>query len=110
MGDASINHSTAAGALIELNLLSRSLDNGCPLWVDFNGRTYDVDAPTSHGQARTANAKWQRDARDYLLYGDAVLLVRTGSGFTERTLRQLEAGPVLVEADGRVAYSFVHRR
>ena len=73
-------------ALIELNALSRGLAHGCPNWIDVTGRTYGVDrAPVS----RARNERWQHDLRRYLLRGDAVILIRAGTGASPATEREI---------------------
>jgi alpha-1,2-mannosyltransferase len=92
-------------ALIELNTLSRGLANGCPNWVDVNGRTYDVDAPSgSMFVPRTKNRRWQADALHYLLSGDAVILIRPATGLNVATIRAITSHPVLARSHGYTVY------
>jgi hypothetical protein len=91
-------------ALVELNVLSRDLANGCPNWVDVTGRTYSVDKPfrdgSGHWVARTYDPRWQRDLRRYLLSGDTLTLFRpyyTGVG---AELRFILAGQVVLARSG----------
>ncbi|MDQ2797165.1 MAG: hypothetical protein M3Y06_08375 [Actinomycetota bacterium] len=92
-------------ALIELNTLSRGLANGCPNWVDVEGRTYDVDAAAGGGFVpRTRNRKWQTDALRYLLSGDAVILIRPAAGLNAGTVRAVRSHPVLARSHGYTVY------
>jgi hypothetical protein len=93
-------------ALIELNVLSRNFARGCPNWVDVSGRTYDVDAsPGNEHTSRPANARWQADLQRYLLSGNAVITIRTATGYDAATKQLLTRLPVLA----RVGH-FVLRR
>ncbi len=97
-------------ALIGLNALHRNLANGCPNWVDVTGRTYapDMDLRTHDGKRlpRSANPRWQRALRDYLLSGDAVVIVRaTQAGISAATLRALRRGRVLATDGIYIVYS-----
>jgi hypothetical protein len=90
-------------ALIELNVLSRGLAAGCPNWVDVSGRTYDVDAPPpGRPVARAANAKWQRDLRNYLLSGDAEITIRAATGYSPQTKKRLAGLPAIARFGGYV--------
>jgi alpha-1,2-mannosyltransferase len=104
--------SDSAMALIQLNTLSRGLANGCRNWVDVTGKTYGVDRPDSARTAvpRRANAKWQRDVGDYLLSGDAVIIIRAdGTGLSTATAAGLRRGGVLASAGGYRIYRTPHR-
>ena len=93
-------------ALIQLNALSRNLANGCPHWVDVTGRTYGVDAPPSDRfLSRSTTPRWQRDLRRYLLSGDAVIVVRPGTGYSRATRRAIARHRVLGTADGYIIYA-----
>jgi hypothetical protein len=87
------------GALIQLNVLSRNLQRGCTVHVDFTGITYDRLArtrPNGTPVSRRRNADWQRYARAYLMSGSATVLVRgAGNGFSRATMRELRQLPVL---------------
>jgi alpha-1,2-mannosyltransferase len=92
------------GALIQLNVLSRNLERGCTVHVDFTGITYDLLARTrADGTpvSRRRNADWQRYARAYLMSGSSTVLVRgAANGFSQATQRQLRQLPVLGRVDG----------
>jgi alpha-1,2-mannosyltransferase len=88
-------------ALIELDALSRSFGARCRNWVDVTGRTYGAD---SSNRARTTNARWQRDVRNYLLSGDAFIVIRSGTGLSAATRAELERQPVLARDGQYVIY------
>lgn len=91
-------------ALINLDVLTRDLNNGCPNWVDVSGRTYGIDAvrrPDGRFYSRPLNPVWQRDLTRYLLSGDAVVVVRAASGISATTLKRLRQG-------GRIACAHKH--
>ena len=105
VADARCVMSDSPMALIGLDALARGLANGCPNWVDVTGRTYapDMDVRGLDGEAvpRLANPRWQREVRDYLLSGDAVILVRArDAGIGPATWEAIRAGGVL-GSDGR---------
>lgn len=83
-------------ALIQLNVLSRDFDNGCPNWVDVSGRSYDVDSDGN--LARRNNPKWQRDILRYLLSGNALIVIRAQTGLSPSTLRVIAGLPVLARS------------
>ena len=88
-------------ALIELDALSRSFAPGCRDWVDVTGRTYGADRMNT---SRTRNTRWQRDVRDYLLSGNAFIVIRGGTGLSARTRAELRLRPVLTRAGPYVIY------
>jgi alpha-1,2-mannosyltransferase len=99
--------SDSAMALIQLDVLSRSLSNGCQNWVDVTGRTYGIDRPSQARAAvpRRANTRWQRDVRAYLLSGDAVIIIRAdGTGLSTATAAAISGGGVLARAGGYRIY------
>jgi hypothetical protein len=92
-------------ALIELDVLSRDLADHCPNWVDVTGRTYDVDSPPPGDfVGRAHNTKWQSDLRDYLLHGDATIIIRRRTGLDAATRRLIRHLPVLESAHGVRVY------
>jgi hypothetical protein len=93
--------------LIELDVLTRDLRNGCPNWVDVSGRARGRDARYGHGQNidRTRNPKWQRDLTRYLYSGDTLILYRTNAtGIGSDLRRKLAATPTLAEDGGLIVY------
>jgi hypothetical protein len=89
-------------ALIELDVLSRDLSHHCANWVDVSGRTYDVDSEGN--RPRPDNIRWQRAVRRYLLSGNAVILIRPGTGLSTATRRAITNHRALVSADGYTVY------
>jgi hypothetical protein len=97
-------------ALIELNALDDSLADGCPDWVDVSGRTYAPDMAVrgldGRRLSRSANPRWQQAVRDYLLSGDAVILLRANdAGISPATQAAIESGEVLGRDRTHVIYS-----
>ena len=97
-------------ALIQLDVLSRDLGNGCQVWVDVIGRTYQAPL-RPHGTVdgrpatRVTYVPWQRALRRYLLSGDAlVVLDPRAAGIAPGTLRLVEHGPALAAADGYIVH------
>ena len=96
-------------ALIGLNALDRNLANGCPNWIDVTGRTYASDMVV-RGQdgrrvSRIANPRWQRALRDYLLSGDAVIIVRAKDvGISPPTWDAILGGGILAADGAHVIY------
>jgi alpha-1,2-mannosyltransferase len=97
-------------ALIQLDVLSRDLANGCQVWVDVIGRTYEAPLkPTGtvggRPATRTTYAPWQHALRQYLLSGDAlVVLDAHAAGIARGTLKTVEQGPALGAADGYIVH------
>ncbi len=98
-------------ALIQLDVLSRDLANGCQLWVDVTGRSYSPEFKPKggiHGRAyvRANYQPWQQALVRYLRSGDAVVVVEpAATGINRRTLREVNRGAVL----GRSGRYVVHR-
>lgn len=71
--------------LIEMDVLGRNLDRGCPLVVDLGGNSYDNPGETP--VARAGNQGWQRYALAYLKTGTVVVIARfsAGNGFSLST-------------------------
>ena len=96
-------------ALIGLNALNRNLANGCPNWIDVTGRTYASDMRV-RGQdgrrvPRTDNPRWQRALRDYLLSGDAVIIIRAkDAGIGSTTWDAILGGGILATDGVHVIY------
>ena len=86
-------------ALIQLDVLSRDLERGCPVPVDFTGQTYDRLARQGLDGSplpRDANPAWQAYVRDYLTSGSALVLVRgSNNGFDATTQQLFRSLPVL---------------
>ena len=81
--------------LIEMNVVSRNLQRGCPLVVDLGGWTYDHPSPVR--RARANYPAFQEHALGYLGSGGAALSSRfkARSGFSRTTARTVETWPVI---------------
>jgi alpha-1,2-mannosyltransferase len=96
-------------ALIALNALDRNLANGCPNWIDVTGRTYASDMTVRDLDGvrvpRMANLRWQRALRDYLLSGDAVIIIRAkDAGISPTTWGAILEGGILGTDGSHVIY------
>jgi hypothetical protein len=91
-------------ALIQMDLLGRDLERGCRVWIDVTGLTYDtagVRGPSGDPIPRQLNRRWQHALIEYLLSGNATILVRRdGDGLAPDTARTIEHLPVLVRVSG----------
>jgi alpha-1,2-mannosyltransferase len=91
-------------ALIGLNALDRGLANGCPNWIDVTGRTYasDMNVRDQEGKrvSRIDNARWQQALRDYLLAGDAVIIMRAKDAGISLTTWDAILGDGILATDG----------
>jgi hypothetical protein len=94
-------------ALIQVDRLSLDLGHGCPNWVDATGRTFNIDKVDS--LPRRANPKWQRDVREYLLSGGAVILVGDAGNLNAVTVRAIRREHLLVQIDTIALYETRHR-
>jgi alpha-1,2-mannosyltransferase len=97
LGPARCVMSDSPMALIELNVLTRGLRNGCPNWVDVTGRSFDLDERPVYPGApvvdRMYDARWQRALTRYLLAGDRLTVFRayyTGFGVQLRYLLHIQ--------------------
>ena len=81
--------------LIEMNVVSRNLDRGCPLVVDLGGWTYEHPPPLR--RARASYPAFQEHALGYLSSGGAALSSRftARSGFSRATARTVRSWPVI---------------
>jgi hypothetical protein len=86
--------------LAALDVLSRNLDRGCPLWPDVTGYTYDRDSVEIAGREvpRMDNKVWQRDVARYLLSGQAVIVHRAATALDPITDRLVRSGPILARS------------
>jgi hypothetical protein len=87
-----------AGVLAAVDVLSRDLRQGCAVWPDVTGYTYDRDDGRVNGVYvhRPDNAKWQQHLLAYLTSGAAVIPHRKGTGFSVATRAALHRGGALV--------------
>lgn len=83
--------------LAAMNVLSRDMAEGCHLWPDTTGWTFDAYAQKIDGQPvpRGQNTVWQEHAVGYLTSGDAMLQYHVGTLLDEHSARLVREGPVL---------------
>lgn len=86
------------GPALELDVVQRNLDRGCPLVVDLGGRSYHP--PMIRAVPRDRNTLWQAYALDYLRGGDVALIsrFRTGGGFSAATRAVVRRWPLLAKS------------
>jgi hypothetical protein len=96
--------------LAALDVLSRNLDRGCPLWPDVTGYTYDRDSVKIAGKEvpRIENRVWQRDVARYLLSGQAVIVHRAGTQLAPSVNRLVRSGPVLAKSGNWTLHATPH--
>ncbi|HEU0257450.1 MAG TPA: hypothetical protein VFQ96_06390 [Microbacteriaceae bacterium] len=96
--------------LAATDVLSRDLSDGCVLWPDVTGWTYDLDTGMHDGvyTPRTKNLAWQKHVTSYLTSGSAVMVYRPETGLSEHTRRVVTAGPVLFRDGEWVLYATPH--
>lgn len=88
-------------SLIELDVLRRNLDRGCPLVADLGGDNYAIQVGAAHFRARAKNQAWQRVALDYLRSGDVTIVgirFRRGFGYSRATAATISSWPVRARA------------
>lgn len=87
------------GALALAGVLTRDLDEGCALPVDFSGQAFDAGDRTADGTPieRWDNVAFQRTATDYLTSGVATIIARggPGDGFSPATVSAIRRGRTL---------------
>jgi alpha-1,2-mannosyltransferase len=95
--------------LIEMNVLSRDLRNGCPLHPDVTGYTYEGElalGPQDQVLPRRNNPAWQKQVLGYLTSGNAVLLARRkGTGLDRASMQAIKRWPVLARIDGYTLFA-----
>lgn len=94
-------------ALIQMNVLSRDLRNGCRLWIDVTGHTYEgriALGPDGRLLDRRRNAAWQEKVVGYLTSGDAVVLARGGTGLSQASKRRIARWPIAARIGGYTLY------
>jgi alpha-1,2-mannosyltransferase len=84
-----------ATTLVEMNVLGRDLQRGCPLIVDLAGHSYD-DPPVPT-VSRTKDSAWQKYAFAYLRGGAVVIVTHfsSGHGFSSSTEAKVRQWKVL---------------
>jgi lipoprotein signal peptidase len=77
--------------LIQLDVLSRNIQLGCPFVVDLGGYSYDLESPGGH-VPRNQNTRWQRLAINYLRSGRVVITTRFSrkAGFDAASARTVK--------------------
>lgn len=98
--------------LIAMNVLSRDLAEGCLIWPDTTGWTFDAYAQRADGHSlpRADNTVWQKHAVGYLTSGAAVLQYHAGTLLNETSSRLVREGPVLFHGgDPWTLYATPHR-
>jgi hypothetical protein len=86
-----------------MNVLTRDLERGCPLWPDVTGWTYDRDdvrKPDGQAQDRPKNVRWQHHLLAYLRSGEATVVARQLTGLSPESKAVLERGRVLGGSGG----------
>ena len=83
-------------SLIELDVLRRNMDRGCPLVVDLGGYSYYLQPHRPDFVSRRANTVWQSMAIDYLRSGDVTIGLRfdAAHGYRKTTVRTIASWPV----------------
>jgi hypothetical protein len=83
--------------LASMDVLTRDLERGCPLWPDVTGWTYDRDDVRVGGKevSRPENVRWQRHLLGYLRSGEATIVARPLTGLSPASRAVLERGTVL---------------
>ncbi len=84
-------------ALIRLEALSRSLADGCPMYVDLTGLILDLHVPAESGLPMVDQPTWQARARAYLFSGDAVILVRATGRLRPDLIGEIVRHPKLAQ-------------
>jgi hypothetical protein len=95
-------------ALIQMDLLSRDLERQCRVWIDVTGLTYDTAGlrrPNGEPLPRRLDRPWQRALMDYLLSGNAIVILRSGAdGFAPENARTIDHLPVLARVAGHTLW------
>jgi hypothetical protein len=97
-------------ALIQMNLLSRSIEQGCRFEADLGGWSYDLGSDALRRSPRARNAEWQQFALDYLRSGDATLIIRFERipGFDAANTKTYENWPAIASV-GKYVVRDPHR-
>jgi hypothetical protein len=102
--------SDAPGPLIAMDVLGRDLERHCRVWVDVTGLTYDAAGtgaryPNGDPVPRHLDRVWQRALLDYLLSGNATILIRrSADGLAPDTARTIAHLPVLARVAGHTLW------
>jgi hypothetical protein len=94
--------------LIELDVFTRDIERGCPVWIDLSGDAYVDDI--GGDLPRYRNEQFQRQAMDYLARGEVAIVGREESlhYLDAASRRRLASWPVLASSDSYTAYRVVH--
>lgn len=86
-------------ALVQMNMLQRNIDRGCPLVVDVGGYAYYLVDSQFSDVSRRRNKDFQAVTLDYYRSADVVLPVRFSvrSGYSAATARTIAGWPVIKE-------------
>lgn len=85
----------SATPLILTGVMGRNIGNGCPVVVDFTGQVYETRGESTY---RGANQQFQQRAKEYLLSGDRIVLVRERLDLLDAaTIAEMRTRPVLLE-------------
>jgi hypothetical protein len=93
------------GLLAAIGALSPALARGCDVRPDVTGATYDLAGFPVIAGDRPRSAIWQRYVTRYLLGGDAVIVVRPGTGLSAASERRIAALPVLARSGDLVLHA-----
>ncbi len=88
-------------SLIELDVLRRNMNRGCPLVVDLGGYSYFLQPHRPDFVRRRHNRTWQSMAVDYLRSGDVTIGLRFDAvhGYSRATVRTVGSWPLLARAE-----------
>jgi len=91
-------------ALIELNIFSRNVQRGCPVWIDLTGHSYVTDI--GGNAPRAADATFQRQIMDYLTSGEVAIIGRDESShyLDAANRHRVATWPVLARSGIYTAY------
>ena len=83
--------------MLQMNMVQRNIDRGCPLVVDIGGYNYYYVDSQYSDVSRRKNKDFQMLVLDYYRSADAVLPVRfsVASGYSKATARTIHSWPVI---------------
>jgi alpha-1,2-mannosyltransferase len=93
--------SDSAAMLLAMDVMTRTIQRGCPVVFDVDGSIYDVNAGANPGRLtskarRVGSAVYQDTLQDYFAASDAVIVHREPvDGMSTATARELALRPVL---------------
>jgi len=86
--------------LIGLNVLSRDLEAGCPVWIDVTGLAFDKAGGNSGYANLGHNRLWQHKIMGYLLSGRATIITRSTTALNQRSRAHIRALHALARSHG----------